>query len=98
MCGVACWKTGTTGFYWLLNNAIISKEDDVSELDVQQATINLTSTRSAISTLKLGRRQTLNRLAILLGMTPYDLEQSFTKRGRSRTRLTKLLLGFRRNY
>ena len=50
------------------------KEEDVSELDVQQATINLTSTRSAIPALKLSRRQTLNRLAILLGMTPYDLE------------------------
>ncbi len=50
------------------------KEEDVSELDVQQATINLSSTRSAIPALKLSRRQTLNRLAILLGMTPYDLE------------------------
>lgn len=50
------------------------KEGDVSELDTQQATANLTSTRALIPALRQSRRQALNGLAILLGMTPYDLE------------------------
>lgn len=50
------------------------KERDVSELDVQQATANLSSTRAAIPSLRQARRQALNRMAILLGMTPYELE------------------------
>jgi len=53
----------------------------VSNLDVQQATSNLADTRALIPSLKLGRRLALNRLAILLGTTPYALEPVLSKRG-----------------
>ena len=46
----------------------------VAALDVQQATSNLADTRALIPSLQQGRRLALNRLAILLGMTPYQLE------------------------
>ena len=57
-------------------------EGDVSELDVQQATANLTDTRSLIPALRQQRRLTLHRLAILLGVPPYDLEPLLRAPGR----------------
>jgi len=50
------------------------KQGRISELDVQQATSNLADTKALIPSFKQGRRLALNRLAILLGMTPYALE------------------------
>lgn len=53
----------------------------VSELDVQQAASNLADTRALIPSLQLGRRQSLNVLAILLGTTPFELEPILAERG-----------------
>lgn len=53
----------------------------VAALDVQQATSNLADTRALIPALKQGRRLALNRLAILLGMTPYGLEPMLATAG-----------------
>ncbi|MEM8944975.1 MAG: efflux transporter outer membrane subunit [Planctomycetota bacterium] len=53
----------------------------VAALDVQQATSNLADTRALIPALQQGRRQTLNGLAILLGMTPYRLESLLSAPG-----------------
>lgn len=53
----------------------------VSALDVQQATSNLADTRALIPSLKQGRRLAINRLAILLGMTPYRLEPMLAATG-----------------
>lgn len=50
----------------------------VSDLDVQQAISNLADTRASIPSLKQGRRQAVNRLAILLGMPPSSLHPFFT--------------------
>lgn len=44
-----------------------------SELDVVQARSNLASTRALIPQLELARRQSLNALAVLLGMAPGDI-------------------------
>ena len=44
-----------------------------SELDVDQAQSNLSSTEASIPLLKQGRRQAQNRLAVLLGMPPGDI-------------------------
>ncbi|MEM8678869.1 MAG: TolC family protein [Planctomycetota bacterium] len=53
----------------------------VSELDVEQAKSNLGETKALVPTLRQGRRLSLNRLAILLGMTPYQLEPLLRERG-----------------
>ncbi len=50
------------------------REGEISELDVQQAKANVADTRTLIPSLELQRRQSVNLLALLLGMTPYDLE------------------------
>ncbi len=47
----------------------------VSQLDVAQAKSNLASTRSAVPPLEAGARAARNRLAILLGLFPGELEQ-----------------------
>lgn len=57
------------------------KEGRVDELDVQQALANLADTRALIPLLKQNRRTALNGLAILLGITPYDLEPILAERG-----------------
>ncbi len=57
------------------------REGRVDDLDVQQATSNLADTRALIPSLKQGRRLALNRLAVLLGMTPYALEPLLAERG-----------------
>lgn len=44
-----------------------------SELDVDQARSNLSSTEASIPLLKQGRRQAQNRLAVLLGVPPGDI-------------------------
>ncbi|MEM9701212.1 MAG: efflux transporter outer membrane subunit, partial [Planctomycetota bacterium] len=45
----------------------------VSELDLKEAELNLADTLASIPVLQQGRRQTVNRLAVLLGMTPGQL-------------------------
>ena len=57
------------------------QEGRVSELDVEQAKTNLADTQALIPTLRQGRRLALNRLAILLGKTPYELEPLLQSRG-----------------
>ena len=57
------------------------EEGRVSELDVEQATSNHADTLALIPTLRQGRRLALNRLAILLGMTPFELEPVLRLRG-----------------
>ncbi len=52
-----------------------------ASLDVEQAKTNLAETRALIPALQEGRRVTLNRLAVLLGMTPYRLEPLLAARG-----------------
>ena len=54
----------------------------VSELDVQQATTNQADTMALIPTLRQGRRIAVNRLAVLLGMTPFELNSLLAERGR----------------
>lgn len=44
-----------------------------SELDTPQAKANLGSTLAAVEALEIQRRQTQNRLAVLLGMPPHEL-------------------------
>jgi len=44
-----------------------------SELDTPQAKANLGSTLAAVEALEIQRRQTQNRLAVLMGMPPHDL-------------------------
>lgn len=44
-----------------------------SELDTPQAKANLGSTLAAVEALEIRRRQTQNRLAVLMGMPPHDL-------------------------
>ncbi|NIP85494.1 MAG: TolC family protein, partial [Planctomycetales bacterium] len=45
-----------------------------TELDVQQARTNLANTRSFVPALEAARRQAENRLCILLGIPPQDLQ------------------------
>ena len=58
-----------------------NREGRVSELDVTQATSNHADTLALIPSLRQGRRLALNRLAILLGTTPFDLEPLLRGRG-----------------
>ncbi|ADB15952.1 RND efflux system, outer membrane lipoprotein, NodT family [Pirellula staleyi DSM 6068] len=44
-----------------------------SEIDAPQSLANLTRTEAAVHLLELAKRQTQNRLAVLLGMPPHDL-------------------------
>lgn len=53
----------------------------VTELDVQQARTLLYSTRSRLPVLETERRTAKNALAVLLGLTPVQLEQIFCERG-----------------
>ena len=57
-----------------------NREGRVSELDVTQATSNHADTLALIPNLRQGRRLALNRLAILLGMTPFELEPLLRER------------------
>ena len=47
-----------------------------SEIDAPQAKSNLARTLAAIEALEIARRQSENRLCVLLGMPPQDLERS----------------------
>ena len=58
------------------------EEGRVSELDVEQAISNHADTLALIPSLRQGRRIALNRLALLLGTTPYQLEPILRLRGR----------------
>ncbi|MHC4757589.1 MAG: efflux transporter outer membrane subunit [Planctomycetota bacterium] len=49
------------------------------ELDVQQALLNLANTESAIPLLRTQRMLTLNRLSVLLGQPPGQLEKDLLK-------------------
>ena len=51
---------------------------DVTELDVQQATSQLYSTRAALPALKIGMRQSRNALAVLLGVLPENIVPMLT--------------------
>lgn len=57
-----------------------ANEGRVSQLDVEQAITNYADTLALIPTLRQGRRLAVNRLAILLGMTPFDLEPLLRER------------------
>lgn len=52
-----------------------------TQLDVDQARANLTSTEASIPLLKQGRRQAQNRLAVLLGMPPANIEPWLSEAG-----------------
>ncbi len=69
------------------------KEEEVSELDVQQARANVRATAAAIPALKQGRRQAINSLAILLGTTPYDLEPLLRAEGTIPSTPTQAVVG-----
>lgn len=58
-----------------------NEEGKVSSLDVSQAKANYTDTLALIPSLRQARRLAVNRLAILLGMTPQDLEPMMRERG-----------------
>ena len=47
----------------------------VTDLDVQEARANLTQTQARIPLLEIGRRQTQNRLCVLLGIPTRDLRE-----------------------
>jgi NodT family efflux transporter outer membrane factor (OMF) lipoprotein len=47
----------------------------VPELDVQQATLNLAKTESVVPALRSERTQTINRLSVLLGQLPGQLDE-----------------------
>ncbi len=51
----------------------------VSELDVDQAKSTLAQTEAAIPVLEIDRRQAMNRLCVLLGMPPMNLEERLGK-------------------
>jgi NodT family efflux transporter outer membrane factor (OMF) lipoprotein len=51
----------------------------VSELDVDQAKSTLAQTEAAIPLLEIDRRQAMNRLCVLLGMPPTNLEERLGK-------------------
>lgn len=51
-----------------------------SEIDVELLRIGLEEARAALPTLQTGYRQTLNRLAVLLGKPPESLHEEFTER------------------
>ena len=55
-------------------------EGRVPNLDVQQATSNHADTLALIPSLRRGRRLALNRLAILLGMSPVELAPLLAER------------------
>lgn len=57
-------------------------EQLASELDFYQAKTNLAQTKARIPALREGRRSTLNRLAVLLGTTPKNLESRLEEDGR----------------
>ena len=56
-------------------------EGAVSALDVAQAKANYTDTLSLIPLLRQSRRIAVNRLSVLLGMTPFELEPLIRERG-----------------
>ncbi len=58
-----------------------NKEGKVSSLDVSQAKANYTDTLALIPSLRQARRLAGNRLAILLGKTPQELEPMIRERG-----------------
>ncbi|GAB5402786.1 MAG: efflux transporter outer membrane subunit [Aureliella sp.] len=58
-----------------------NREGRVSELDVTQATSNYADTLALIPSLRQGRRQAMNRIALLVGMTPFELEPLLRERG-----------------
>lgn len=53
----------------------------VSELDVQQAKASLATTESLIPTFQIGERTTQNRLCVLMGIPPHELEQEVGSSG-----------------
>jgi NodT family efflux transporter outer membrane factor (OMF) lipoprotein len=53
----------------------------VTELDVQQAKAALATTESLIPTLQIGERQSQNRLCVLMGIPPHDLEKEIGSTG-----------------
>ena len=65
----------------------------VSELDVQEATANLADTRALIPSLEQGRRQAVNRMVLLLGMVPSQLDPILAERGRLPTVPSEVIVG-----
>ncbi len=55
------------------------KSELVPKLDIEQANLNLATTEAAVSLLKKAQTETLNRLAILLGVFPKDLVAELSK-------------------
>jgi NodT family efflux transporter outer membrane factor (OMF) lipoprotein len=51
----------------------------VPELDVQQATLNLANTESVVPALRSERTQTINRLSVLLGQPPGQLDEELMR-------------------
>lgn len=60
---------------------IREREGKVSLLDVQEAIANLADTRASVPSLEQGRRLAVNRMALLLGMLPSELDPIFAERG-----------------
>ena len=61
--------------------SVRNQEGKVSELDVQEAVSNLADTRALVPSLEQGRRQAVNRMALLFGMRPSELDPVLATRG-----------------
>jgi NodT family efflux transporter outer membrane factor (OMF) lipoprotein len=75
---------------YALDNIVVQKESLklardrlaaglVPELDVQQATLNLANTESVVPALRSERTQTINRLSVLLGQLPGQLDEELMR-------------------
>lgn len=69
------------------------EEGRTSKLDVVQAETNLASTSSLIPQLELARRQSLNALAVLLGMPPSDIPFLSERPGKIPTVPAEVIVG-----
>ena len=68
-------------------------EGRTSKLDVVQAKTNLASTKSLIPNFELARRQTLNALAVLLGMPPSNIPYLSERPGKIPTVPSEVIVG-----
>lgn len=69
------------------------EEGRTSKLDVVQAETNLATTNSLIPQLELARRQSLNALAVLLGMPPSDVPYLSERPGKIPTVPAEVIVG-----
>lgn len=65
----------------------------VRPLDVEQAKSNLYATRSTVPTLEIGLQKSENRLCILCGTAPYDLQRELGTQGAIPTAIGETTIG-----